>query len=236
MAQPKQLLDALALVTLEEPALIRRVAAIWCRQENRLPYNRSEIAKWVKREFGFLVDAQRQEAFSRALVDECKCQLMARRRRAKLRAESVDPCDTPTGSDLRLGLLLNSRLGPARFWVKQNRSLHPDANCSYIDADVYSGLVSGLIPVKIRLRRISDPNLLVYRQGWSDARTAFVPGHITTVADAFLWLIPIEAQEFLNHPEVQVEHDGEEQAVRLVTPWGTKAIPWRGLTPLYADA
>ena len=231
MPQPKQLLDALALASLEEPALIRRVAAIWCRQENRVPYNRSEVAKWVKREFGPVLDPKRVETLSKVLADECRVQLRIRRRRAKWAAESVDPCSTPVGSELRIAKLLNSRLGPARRWVSQNRMLQPEASCSYIDADFHSGLVAGLIPVKMSLRRITDPNLLVYRQGWAEPSTVFVPGFITTVGDAFYWLIPPEAQEFASLPGVQVEHDGEEQAVRLTTPWGIKTLPWRGLVP-----
>lgn len=231
MAQPKQLLDALALATLEEPALIRRVAAIWCRQENRAPYSRAEVAKWVKREFGPVLNAKRREALAKALADECRRQLRVRRRRAKRAAESVDPCDTPVGSELRIAKLLHSRLGPARRWVSQNRMLQPDSACSYIDADFHSGLVAGLIPVKMSLRRISDPNLLVYRQGWAAPQTVFVPGHITTVEDAFFWLVPPGAQDFMRLPGVRVEHDGEEQAVRLTTPWGSKTLPWRGLVP-----
>jgi hypothetical protein len=83
----------------------------------------------------------------------------------------------------------------------------------------------------MRLRRIVDPNLLVYRQGQREPRTRFVPFHITTVADAFYWLIPDEAKEFLNLAGSRVEHHGEDQAVHLVTPWGTKVLPWRDLVP-----
>lgn len=111
--------------------------------------------------------------------------------------------------------------------------LQPEAACSYIDADFHSGLVAGLVPVKMRLRRINDPCLLVYRQGWQAPGTVFVPQNITTVQDAFWWLIPDGARDFLGLPGVGVEHDGEEQAVRLTTPWGTKTLPWRGLVNLY---
>lgn len=114
--------------------------------------------------------------------------------------------------------------------------LQPEAACSYIDAGFHSGLVAGLIPVKMQLRRISDPSLLVYRQGWAAPGTAFVPGNITTVDDAFYWLIPPGVREFVELPGVRVEHDGEEQAVRLTTPWGVKTLPWRGLAPDYAEA
>lgn len=112
--------------------------------------------------------------------------------------------------------------------------LQPESACSYIDGDFHSGLVAGLIPVKMRLRHITDPTLLVYRQGWSAPGTVFVPRNITTVEDAFYWLIPDGARDFLGVPGVRVEHDGETQAVRLTTPWGVKNVPWRGLTTYYA--
>jgi hypothetical protein len=100
-----------------------------------------------------------------------------------------------------------------------------------MDGDFYSGLVAGLVPIKMRLRRIVDPNLLVYRRGSSEPQSRFVPNYITTVADAFIWLIPDGAVEFLSLPGVRVEHDGEKQAVHLVTPWGTKLLPWKELSP-----
>jgi hypothetical protein len=102
--------------------------------------------------------------------------------------------------------------------------------CCYIDGGIFSGLVAGLIPIQIRLRNISNPNLLVYRRRWGDTFTRFVANHITTVADAFIWLIPPEAAEFLQLSGTRVEHDGEAQAVRLITQFGTKVLPWRDLT------
>lgn len=201
---------------------------MWCRSFNREPYNRSEVAKWVKREFGPILDKDRQERIAKELLDACRHQIRVRRRRVKQKLQ-VDHLTRPVGDDLRVLRLLDSRLGPARRWVPQTRS--PDHGDGYMDACFYSGLIAGLIPTKMRLRRISDPNMLVYRQGFDEPRTRFVPHYITTVADAFIWLIPDEAREFLQLSEVRVEHDGAEQAVRLVTPWGTKLLPWRELVP-----
>jgi hypothetical protein len=224
-------LDALALASMESTGQLPRIAALWCRAHNdRVPYNRSEIRKWVKAQFGPVLDAEREDRLARDLLDEVKRQVRCRARRAE-RNRVVDPCLTPAGSDVRRGRLLQSRLGPARRWVSQTRMASPDPDCAYIDGDVYSGLVAGLIPVQMRLRRISNPNLLVYRYRWNEPRTRFVATHITTVADAFIWLIPPEAAEFLALPGTRVEHDGESQSVRLFTQFGSKVLPWRNLTP-----
>lgn len=231
MAQPNRILDALALASMTEPALIKRVAALWCRAHaNRAPYNRTEIERWVRAEFGPLLDAKRRERLGKELADETKRQIRLRLQRLK-RAKLIDPLTLPQGDDVRIGNLLKSRLGPARAWVSQQRLAQQDPTCFYIDGDFFSGLVAGLIPIKMRLRRIIDPNLLVYRRGSSEPQSRFVPNYITTVADAFIWLIPDDAVEFLSIPGIRVEHDGEKQAVHLVTPWGTKLLPWKELSP-----
>lgn len=232
MANPNQILDALALATLPEPALVQRIAAMWLRaHQNRAPYNRSEIDKWVKQEFGPVLDQSKRQRLSKELLDETKHQLRLRRRRARGELDR-DPLTVPMNDPIRIGQLLKSRLGPARRWVSTGRIPHQSSDCYYIDGAFFSGLVAGLIPVKMRLRRISDPNLLVYRRGRCDAQTRFVPSYITTVADAFIWLIPDDAREFLRMPGIRVEHDGEDQSVRLITPWGVKALPWRELAPV----
>jgi len=224
-----KILDALALASMEKSAQLQRIAALWCRAENnRTPYNSSEIRKWVKREFGPLFDEDNATRISRDLLDETKRQARLRERRVKRRSVA-DPCETPAGSALRLGRLLQARLGPARRWVKQSRATI-DFGAHYMDGDLYSGLVAGLIPVQIKLRSISNPNLLVYRYRWGETRTRFVATHITTVADAFIWLIPPEAAEFLQLPGTRVEHDGDAQTVRLDTQFGSKVLPWRTLT------
>lgn len=205
--------------------MIHRVAAMWCRAHAREPYNRSEVAKWVKREFGPLLGAQERERLSKELLGTIRRHLRVRRRRS--RDVSVDYLTTPQGSPERIGRLLASRLGPARRWVGQGRALQETPR--YIDGAFYSGLVAGLVPVRMRLRRINNPNLLVYSHAGAEPASRFVPGHITTVADAFIWLIPNDARDFLRLPEVRVEHDGVDQSVRLITPWGTKVLPWREL-------
>ena len=227
-----KLLDALGLASMDEAALIKRLAALWCREfQHRPPYNRSEIEKWVKSEFGPVVDRAKRERISKELLSEAKRQMRVRGRRSK-RSLLVDPLTTPVGSDIRIGQLLNARLGPARRWVSKQRIPSESSWCDYMDGDFFSGLVAGLIPTKMRLRRIVDPNLLVYRQGQREPRTRFVPFHITTVVDAFHWLIPDEAREFLDLAGVRVEHHGENQAIRLITPWGVKALPWKDLVSL----
>jgi len=223
-----KILDALALASMEKPAQLQRIAALWCRGESRTPYNSNEVRKWVNREFGALFDEGEVTRRSRELLDEIKKQSRLRERRAKRRSV-VDPCTTPAGSQIRLVRLLQARLGPARRWVKQSRAAI-DFGAHYMDGDLYSGLVAGLIPVQIKLRSISNPNLLVYRYRWGETRTAFVATHITTVADAFIWLIPPEAAEFLQLPGTRVEHDGDAQTVRLDTQFGSKILPWRTLT------
>jgi len=203
---------------------------MWCRaHQNRPPYNKTVVSKWVKSQFGPLLDDDKRERIARAILDETRRQCRIRGHRAEL-ARIVDPCTTPAGSDARISCLLQSRLGPARRWTKPTQGTR---GCDYIDGDVYSGLVAGLIPVTIRLRSITNPNLLVYRYRWGETRTRFVATHITTVADAFIWLIPPEAAEFLQLAGTRVEHDGEAQTVRLITQFGTKILPWRHLGSIH---
>lgn len=229
------MLDALAIASMPEAALVPRLAAMWVREnQNRAPYNRVEVERWIKREFGPVVDQDDRERVCKELVIECKRQIRLRERRGKRRA-ALDVYTLPVGDPLRFGALLNSRLGPARRWAAQQRLAQNAAACQYIDGDLFSGLVAGLVPVKMRLRRIEDPNLLVYRQGNAEPQTRFVPGWVTTVVDAFLWLIPVEAQAFLKLPGVRVEHDGEAQAIHLITQWGTKVLPWRELVSSPTD-
>lgn len=212
--------------------MVQRIAAMWCRaHNNRIPYNTSEVAKWVKKEFGPLIDKDKRARISKQMLDAITHQVRLRRRRAKRRVFHVDPLSKPIGDPHRIGQLLAARLGPARRWVSTFRA-HQSIECFYIDSAFFSGLVAGLIPVKMRLRRITDPNLLVYRRGSDEPQTRFVPSYISTVADAFIWLIPDDARDFLQLPEVRVEHDGALQAVRLITPWGTKLLPWRELSPV----
>jgi len=226
VAPPNQILDALVLAALPEPAQIGRIAALWCREfNNRAPYNSTELDKWVSREFGPVLNQTKIARLSRDLLDETKRQSRLRLRRID-RALQIDPLTTPTGSDVRLGHLVKSRLGSAQRWTRRFKA---KGETMYMDGGVHSGLVAGLVPLLMRLRRISNPNLLVYRYRWSEPCTRFVPNYITTVADAFIWLIPPDAAEFLRLPGSRVEHDGVAQTVRLVTQFGERTLPWRSL-------
>jgi len=227
-------LDALGLAVLDESAQIPCIAAIWCRAfRDRAPTSKLEIVRWVKREFGPIFDTKARDRIAIRLMDETKRQLRLRTRR-KVKYP-VDVLQTPAGSDARIGALLNSRLGPARAWVrKQTIAKNPQpwndhGDCLYISAGFYSGLVAGLIPIQMSLRRIVNPCLLVYRKGQDVPQSYWVPGSITTVADAFIWLIPPEAHDFLELEGTRVEHDGEAQAIRLHTQFGSKTLPWRAL-------
>jgi hypothetical protein len=226
-------LDALAIASMNEQAQIHRIAAFWCRSfKGRAPYNRSEVVKWVKAQYGPILDAKKRKKISKLLLDEIKRQIRIRSRRSK-NDLLVDPLDLPLGAPLRMGRLLQSRLGPARLWVSQNRMMCTNpSQCHYIDGDFYSGLVAGLIPLQMRLRNISNPNLLVYRYRGSEPRTRFVANHITTVADAFIWLIPEDAADFLQLPGTRIEHDGESQTVKLTTQFGSKTLPWKKLVAI----
>jgi hypothetical protein len=217
-------LDAIALASFDTPTRVQRIAAYWCRAcGGRRPESWEEIADWVDQEFGPLLDSEHHEQLAELLLEETNRQIRLRSRRKRNQART-DPLTTPAGDPARISALLHSRLGPARHWASQRNGWG-----NYIDGAVYQGLVAGLIPVTMQLRRFVNPCLLVYRQGQNAPKSWWVPGHITTVADAFVWVIPPEVAEFLKLPDTRVEHDGETQRVRLITPFGTKSVPWRRL-------
>lgn len=229
-------LDALGLAILDESAQIPCIAAIWCRAfQGRAPHSKTEIVRWVKREFGPLFNSKDRDRIALRLLEETKRQLRVRTRRKVKYPEDV--LLTPAGSDARIGDLLNSRLGPARVWArKQTIAKNPQpwnehGECLYISAGFFSGLVAGLIPIHMSLRRIINPCLLVYRRGFGEPHSYWVPGSITTVADAFIWLVPPEARDFLELEGTRVEHDGESQTIRLHTRFGSKTLPWRSISP-----
>jgi hypothetical protein len=223
-------LDALVLASMQEGAQIQRIAALWCRAfKNRYPASKVEVVAWVKSEFGPVIEQARREQIALKLIEEVKRQIRLRTRRTRMRA-GEDHLTKPLGHPARIGRLLEGRLGPAHVWVGRQRLYNGDlSQCHYIDSGLYSGLIAGLIPVQMRLRRICNPSLLVYRQGQNPAQSYWLPNHITTVSDAFIWVIPLEAAEFLQLEGSRVEHDGEAQAVRLITQFGTKTLPWRTL-------
>jgi hypothetical protein len=87
--------------------------------------------------------------------------------------------------------------------------------------------------MQMRLRHIWNPNLLVYCCSGGEPRSRFVANHITTVADAFIWLIPDKAADLLQLPGSRVEHDGESQTVKLTTQFGSKVLPWKELVSVH---
>ena len=230
VAQP---LDALALAPLPKKAKIARIAALWRdTQDERTPYSSAEIEKWISQEFGpVLGNKDASKKLSRKIYDEVKYQIRLRQQRNKISKEK-DPLSITLGDPERTGYLLHSSLGPARRWVGQsrlNRAGRLVDSCSYIDFGIYSGLIAGLIAVQLRLRRVSNPCLLVYRYKGLLPKTRWVPGHISKISDAFDWLIPEEAKEFTSLEGTRVEHDSESQSIRLITQFGIKILPWREL-------
>ena len=220
-------LDALVLASLPEEVQVRRIAALWCRAfRDRCPHSKVEVVDWVKAEFGPVIDADRREQIALKLIDETRRQVRLRKRRRDRQAAWDPLVETALAEwkshGARLARLLNSRLGPARFWVSGRPT-------TYIDGYVHSGIVAGLIPTTLRVGCIEYPNLLVYHQRGDEARSYYVPGWVTTVEDAFIWVIPEAAREFLELEDTRVEHDGESQAVRLITRFGTKVLPWKSL-------
>lgn len=212
---------------MDTDAQVKRIAALWCREfDNAVPSSSPFVTRWVKQNYGPVLDKEKIDYITRRLGDEIKQQIRLRMRRKKNRPEELGP----RTRDQRVAAVLQSVLGPARLWVSKHRlsGLHTE-ECQYIGGAVLSGLTAGIIPVTMRLRRITDPNLLVYREKDCEPKSYWIPGSVTDVAAALVWLIPPEVQEFLSLEGVRVKHDGEEQAVRLTTPYGEKLIPWRGL-------
>lgn len=210
-------------------AQIKRIAAIWCRTMGETPpSSRSAAVRWVKREYGPVLDKERIDSIALRLIDEIKQQIRLRSRRK--RNKPVEPLG-PRSRDQRIGTLLLAAFGSARAWVARSRlsSMH-DEECHYTAGGMYSGLLVGIIPVTMRLRRIVDPNMLVYRSRGCEPKSYWIPGYINDVREAFDWLTPPQVKEFLALDGVRVEHDGERQAVRLSTPYGTKVVPWRSIT------
>lgn len=226
-------LDALSIAPLPKKAKIARIAALWRNaQEERTPYAGSEVEKWIYQEFGpVLGNKTASGKLSRKIYEEVKYQIRLRQQRNKSIKEK-DPLTLPLGDPERVGHLLHSKLGPARRWVGQNRLNRTGRivdSCAYVDFGIYSGLVAGLIAVQLRLRRVANPCLLVYRYKGGAPKTRWIPGHISKISDAFDWLIPEEAKEFLSLEGSRVEHDSEGQSIRLITQFGVKILPWREL-------
>lgn len=220
-----QPLDGIVIASLDTDAQIKRLAALWCRAMGSYqPSSRQAAVKWVKREYGPVLDKELIEHIGVRLVDEIKQQSKLRARRQKLK-ESVP--DGPPTYEERVHKLAVSALGPARVWVQRRRLAA--ASSDYVACGIHSGLIAGIIPVMMRLRHIVDPNMLVYRARGHEPASYWIPGHITSIVLAFDWLIPRTVKELLPYGDVRVEHDGEQQLVRVTTPFGTKSVPWRSI-------
>jgi hypothetical protein len=222
-------LDALGLASMDIDAQIKRIAAIWCREMgDSLPSSRQYLARWVKRDYGPVLDKEMIEPISVRLLDEVKLQARLRlhRRRAK---EVIDPLAKADRED-RVASLLRSSLGPASTWASKTR-MHA-GGWQYIGGRVNSGLIAGIIPVAMRFGEIVNPNLLVYRERGHAPQSYWVSGRVRNVDEALVWVVPQSVKDLLSQfsgPNLQVELDYEHQACRVVTPYGQKLIPWRGL-------
>ena len=221
MLQP---LDAIALASLREHVLVRRLAALWCRTYgNSAPTSGPDILNWVKEEYGDVLRKGREKAVGLALGNEVKRQLAIRKRR-KEAATYIDMLELHFDDPVRRAFLLTEILGAPRRWLAPRRM----ASGAYLNNVVTSGLVAALIPTNIRLRRIDQPAVLVYRQLGDKPRSHWVPGGFRTLSDALIWLIPKKAHQYIKMEGVRVEHDGKHKKVRLTLPDGTiKKFAWR---------
>lgn len=225
-AQP---LDALALTVLDDVAKTARIAALWCRSMgDEPPENRKVLARWVKHEFGPVLDPDNVDFLINALIEEIYAQMRLRARRKREHAIQDSLLDRDLGS--RISRLLTSALGPARKWVSKTR-LHGN-EIRYCAGQIRSGLIAALLPASIRVGDIRNPNLLVYRETGFEPKSFWIPGSVFTVDEAFVWVIPQPVKDLLAEFEgqdLQVELVYEAQAVSVSTPYGTKLVPWRGL-------
>jgi hypothetical protein len=219
-------LDAIALASLRESVLVKKLAALWCRQYgNSAPTSGADILAWVKEEYGDVLRKGRTKAVGLALGNEVKRQLAVRKRRKEV-ADRFDHLELPASEDAmtRRLILLHTILGPPRKWIAPRRFGAGAYNIHCIN----SGLVAGLIPTNIKLRRVVSPTLLVYRQSGDRPRSYWVPGGFRTLSDALVWLIPEKAHRYVKMDGVRVEHDGRHKKVRLTLPDGTiKKFGWR---------
>jgi hypothetical protein len=219
-------LEALALASLPEPILVKKLAALWCSHYgNSAPTSGADILQWVLEDFGEVVKKSREKAIRLALGQEVKRQVAIRKRRAARKAgEDILELDPRDGK--RLKSLLDSILGAPRKWVSPLRT----GTGAYAQFCITSGLVAALIPTTIRLRALKAPSLLVYRQPGDRARSYWVPGNISRIDNVLLWLIPQRLHQPIKQGLVRVEHDGRHKKVRAISTDGSvKLVSWRKL-------
>ena len=218
-------LDAIALASLDEGVLVKKLAALWCRHwGNSAPTSGPDILDWVREDYGDLLKKGRDRAIGLALGAEVKRQLAVRKRRKEALEATADVLRYDLNSEIRNRDLLDRVLGAPRKWISQMRTA-PGAYANYC---ITSGLVAALIPTTFRLRALRAPALMVYRQPGDRARSYLVPGGLTTLTDVLIWLIPEKAHRYVKTPGVRVEHDGKRKKVRLILPDGSiKKMGWR---------
>lgn len=217
-------LEALALASLREPVLVKKLAAVWITYfGNSAPTSGQDILDWVREEFGDVLKKGKERAIRLALGNEVKRQLAIRKRRKKARA-GVDVLELSIRDGARQRALLEHVLGAPRKWVSPSRTA-PGAYSQYV---ITSGIVAALIPTNIRLRALKAPSLLVYRQPSDRARSHLIPGTVSTLTMALVWLIPEKAHRLIRQAGVRVEHDGKHKQVKVIYPEGhIKRFAWR---------
>jgi hypothetical protein len=217
-------LDALALASLDEGVLVKKLAALWCQHYgNSAPTSGADILDWVREDYGDILKKGRDRALGLALGAEVKRQLAVRKRRKESQA-GQDILELPITDGARQRALLERVLGAPRKWVSKLRTA-PGAYSNYC---ITSGLVAALIPTNFRLRALRAPSLLVYRQPGDRARSYLVPGGLTTLSDVLVWLIPEKLHHAIKLGQVRVEHDGRTKKVRATYADGSvKLFSWR---------
>jgi len=217
-------LEALALASLDEGVLVKKLAALWCSHYgNAAPTSGADILQWVKEDFGEVVKKGREKAVRLALGSEVKRQVAIRKRRRQ-RTAGEDLLELKPRDGKRIKALLDSILGQPRKWVSPLRT----GTGAYAQSCFTSGLVAALIPTTIRLRALKSPSLLVYRQPGDRARSYWVPGDIPRIDNVLLWLIPQKLHQSIKKGLVRVEHDGRHKKARAIGVDGSVSlVSWR---------
>lgn len=221
MVQP---LDALALATLSEPILVKKLAALWIKSYgNSAPTSGDDIYAWLVEEYGPVTKKSRERAVKLALGREVKQQLAIRKRRRRARPPK-DELSLPIKSEGRQRAIVERMLGAPRKWVSPLRT----GPAPYEQFCITSGLAAALIHTNFKTRGLDYPTLLVYRQAGDIPRSHWVPGSLRTLADVLLWLIPKDAHHAITKGGARVEHDGRRKKAIVSYLDGTiKTFAWR---------
>jgi hypothetical protein len=216
-------LDAIALACLSERILVKKLAAIWCRNYGAVPIAGEDILSWVREEYGSVLKKGQDRTIKLALESEVKHQLAIRKRRQQQLC-GVDILECELNGYERNQYLLEQVLGAPRKWLSPKRTA-PGAYARYC---INSGLVAAIIPTMFKLRNFKGQSLLVYRQSGDRARSYWVPNNLATLDAVFVWLIPEKLHQLMKTGQVRVEHDGRGKKVRAMFPDGSvKLFSWR---------